>query len=248
MAASSEWWGAPAEWFDPSEPVPELAVPADEEDDLLGSPSFDLDIDQCMYWADDGETWIGDASGDGEGVSAEEAESHAANMMLSKYHSGKWHATDICKLCYWLKCAGLKHAVAELSKKPGQHSSNYNKHMKHVIGLDGQGETLQHLSVPVSDNADGSRGRYDLHVIHPHEALNKEISESPELHDTLATHVRESKLPPIYTQHPVAIASEKKAQPIVIYIDGVPTTKRDGVIGVWTDFVLSPKRHLFAVV
>ena len=62
-----------------------------------------------------------------------------------------------------------------------------------------------------------------------------------ELEAVLAEHVQKDMLPPVYTEHPVAVASGMKAQPIEIYIDGVPTTKKDGVLGIWVRFVLSKK-------
>ena len=202
MAASSSGvWHAPVGWVDPSG-HPSLPDEVTYNDDLLLGFNFDSDDD---HWGEDGETWLGESLD--EEVSVEEAEQHATDILMSKYHNGgRMYATDICKLCYWLKKAGLSFSVAALAKKPGLHTSNYNRHVKHVLGMDQEDETLQHLSVPVSDVVDGSRSEYLLPVIHPHELLNKEFSESPELKTKLATHVRENKLPPLYTDHPVAIS------------------------------------------
>ena len=45
-------------------------------------------------------------------------------------------------------------------------------------------------------------------------------------------------------QHPVAKASAYTAQPCLLYLDGVPTVKKDGVLGIWVHLLLSDKRHL----
>ena len=42
----------------------------------------------------------------------------------------------------------------------------------------------------------------------------------------------------------VAVASGHKAFPIIIYVDGVPTTKRDGELAFWCYILGSKKRHL----
>ena len=76
------------------------------------------------------------------------------------------------------------------------------------------------------------------------------MMESPEITQMLANAVASRSLPPVYLEHPVAIASGYKAQPIAFYVDGVPHSKTDGTIGFWFYFILSPKkkRHLAAVV
>ena len=64
----------------------------------------------------------------------------------------------------------------------------------------------------------------------------------------LRGHVVAGTLPPVYTEHPVAVASSMQAQPLALYMDGVPTTKRDGVLGIWVYFLLSDERHLCCVI
>ena len=139
-------------------------------------------------------------------------------------------------------------AVSELALRPGLDTTRYSKHLKRVLGLDEEDEMLQHLVVPVSDRSDGSRSTYKLPVILPHELLNKEMSENPRLDAKLADHVRRDLLPPIVTRHPVFIASRGTAHAVALYVDGVPTTKHDGVLGFWVYFLQSPKRHLSVVI
>ena len=104
------------------------------------------------------------------------------------------------------------------------------------------------LDIPCTASGDGSRTSYKLPVIPAYDLLNNEIIESLELAEALAREVREKKLPPLYTDHVVAKASNWTAQPVILYIDGVPTAKRDGVFGCWLYFKLSKKRHLSVVV
>ena len=56
-------------------------------------------------------------------------------------------------------------------------------------------------------------------------------------------------MPPSYMEHPVAIASGHTALPLFLYVDGVPTTKHDGVVGFWLYIpFISLRRHLVAAV
>ena len=246
--ASSSSWQDPHEWVDPSAAGSNPSGP-----EALGHVQFEwvsndtIGIDRDQYASWDGDTWVGDVDESAE-VSNEEAERNMVGILVDKLNSGKLHATDICKLCYWAKGFGAKYSVADLAKPPGLGSSKYNRHLEHVLGLDCENDTVQHLKVPCSDAADGSRTFQHLPVIPPHEQLNQEISEHPELAEALADEVRRGGLPPMYTEHPVAIASNFTAQPAALYVDGLPTTKRDGVIGFWTYFILSKKRHLCCVV
>ena len=81
-------------------------------------------------------------------------------------------------------------------------------------------------------------------VLNPHEELHKELIANPSLRESHDIMVAGNKFPAMYTDHPVAVASDHKALPIVAYLDGVPTVRKDGVLGIWVQFLMSPKRHL----
>ena len=86
MAASSSGiWDAPVEWVDPSGD-PSLPDEVIYNDDLLSGFNFDSDDD---HWGEDGETWLGDSFD--KQVSLEEAEQHATDILMSKYHNGGSH-------------------------------------------------------------------------------------------------------------------------------------------------------------
>lgn len=55
--------------------------------------------------------------------------------------------------------------------------------------------------------------------------------------------------PPAYLEHPVTRSAGvgERVVLIALYTDGVPTTKRDGVIGFWVYSLLSMRRHLVAI-
>ena len=255
-AGSNDVWVDPTmhmggvDWVDPTDDN----VLSEEWSEQTTQPEpllFDLEADQDSHW-DHGRgggqsaEWIG-APVDCDDVSREDASRFLVDMVLDKYNNGKWFATDICKLAYWAEKGGMVGAITELSLRPGLSTSAYSKHVKKVVGIDMGHECLQWLQVPCSDSGDGSRTTMALPVINPHEVLNQEMGEDGgEIDSKLAQLVKDCMVPPVYTSHTVAIASGMKAQPGVLYVDGVPTTKKDGLLGFWVYFLLSrrKKRHL----
>ena len=236
------------EWVDPSTgsktDKPQYSGEFDVPSDFL--PIWSVNEPSC--W--EGDEWTGDPLEE-TGHTFEFASRTLADILLAKFNAGKWYAADICKMAYWVKAmtGGRAGPAAELSKRPGLPTGHYNKHMKVITGVADEDETLDHLEMPCSDSGDGSRISYRLPVIPPHEHLNREMGERREvLEERLASHVRGDKLPPIYTEHPVTAKTRGRAQPIALYIDGVPTTKTDGVLGIWVYFCLSEARHLVAVI
>lgn len=183
MSASSHVWVDPT-----ATPIP-TSLPIQQE--WIG---HDLEPD-C--W--DGDQWVGDPGQADDNTDRDAASKQLADMLLDKYHSGRWFATDICQLCWYAKQGGMTGAVADLAKRPGLHTSHYNRHIEKVLGYSGSNEQYQWLDIPCSDVADGSRTSYRIPVISPTEVLDKELSERPGLKDILAENVQQNKLPPIYT-------------------------------------------------
>lgn len=83
--------------------------------------------------------------------------------------------------------------------------------------------------------------------INAYEALHEEVSNSPELLEELKRGVANGEWPPSYMSHPVAIASEWTALPVAFYLDGVPYTNNDGLLGFWMYNLISSTRHLLGV-
>ena len=249
-------------WLDPSVPVPSVlapppqprSVPECEWADPLSAqlpwpcpgeePESIWDLQrEIEHWRE--HEWVGDSD---VASTAEEASLDLTNYLLEKLNSGKMFATDVCKIASWCEIGGMKGAIVTLAKRSGLPTSHYNRHLQKVQGLSGEGETLATLHIPSTDSSDGSRISYPLPVIPPFELLNREMAEEKaKLDEVLAAAIRDNLVPPVYTSHPVAVASQMKAHPLVLYMDGVPTTKRDGVLGIWLSFTLSPKRHLCCV-
>ena len=175
MSGSGDIWVDPSiggegtEWVDACPPSIRLEafdiggeLPDNSDDGVPEARVFDCEVDDDECW--DGEDWLGEAVGPGEVISAEEASRILSDILIDKFNRGSMYATDICKMCYWMKLGGMIGAVTELARRPGLHPSRYSTHIKKKIGLTGEEETLQRIAIPSSDTNDGSRQAYMLPV------------------------------------------------------------------------------------
>ena len=135
-----------------------------------------------------------------------------SHKLTHKWQAGDWWATDICEIAFYCKAAGLGGSVAELAKRPGLDSGKYSDHVKKVTGFNADPEMYEYLQAPGRDKRDGSRTLLKIPVRNPHECLQQEIVEDQTLVDKHAEHVEQGLLPPIYTEHMVAVSSGLKAQ------------------------------------
>ena len=75
--------------------------------------------------------------------------------------------------------------------------------------------------VPGHSKCDYSRTVHEVPVRLPHEVIDKEISEDPDLAKQLAIKVSDGSLPPSYHNHPVVSSSPDPVMPLALFLDGV---------------------------
>ena len=207
-----------------------------EEEYIEAGPAANMPDTSDKYWADPAE-----------------ATQEVLDLLLDKWTTGeRIYAVDVCVICWWLKLAGIGGLVADISKRPGGQPGKYKGHLRRKLGIDKLASArLSTLSVPCSDKHTGVRVDHKMPVWNPYEAINLEVAEDETLHQTWRDAVDGDSLPPMYTDHVVvqsAAARAKTALGLCLYVDGVPTTKRDGLIGFWVYVLESTKRHLCAVI
>ena len=94
-----------------------------------------------------------------------------------------------------------------------------------------------------------SRASVTIPVKPVHEALLKELEESPLLVDELKSLVDAKALPRSYYAHPLVQENPgEQLFPYELYLDGVPYSLVDSVVGVWAKNCLSGNRHLCALI
>ena len=106
---------------------------------------------------------------------------------------------------------------------------------------------LYEFTVPGHSKYDLTRTLHTLPSVTAFEALCNELAETPEFRFNFDP----AELPPVYHEHRVVrdgAAAGVDVVPTALYVDGVPYTKTDGVIGWWLVNIASGRRHLLVVV
>jgi len=81
-----------------------------------------------------------------------------------------------------------------------------------------------------------------------HEALAKEMDGDAALRTKLGQLIRDRALPDCYYDHPVVKRHEgRHVLPVALYLDAVPWSQSDSVLGFWLICLVSGRRYLWAV-
>jgi len=123
---------------------------------------------------------------------------------------------------------------------------HFQRHLDTVTGIDMKSQMSWRytVDVPQHDKYDASRTSHALAVSVPHEDLNEEILSDP----TILQRASAMSWPPAYYANPIVRAVANIVIPLALYLDGVPSTKRDGVLGIFIYNLVTLKRHLIAVI
>ena len=172
------------------------------------------------------------------------------DMIVGMYMKGQVSAKQLCTLCWWATKAGLRGPACELGMKPvaddglQRGEGRYQKHLDTLLGFKDSDEKLYHVGYQGHSKYDAARSRHTLPTIPPHEAIADEVSATPDLIDEHARSVATCDWPPAYTDHVVVSSTTATVLPLAVYIDGVPYSRTDSVLGFWVENMASGARHL----
>ena len=112
----------------------------------------------------------------------------------------------------------------------------------------GDQQCLYNLSLPCSAPPGEEDTEVRTMAICPHEAFCEMCAADNSLLQATREAVEDGTLPDAYTTHPVSLANPggPPAVPISLFIDGVPYSQTDGVVGVWLIEEVHGQRRLLA--
>ena len=103
------------------------------------------------------------------------------------------------------------------------------------------------MKVPGQGKHDLQRSEQNIHIVPGYEQMLRDIDEKIE-NQLVELRSRRDGLPDQYWDHPVVLQDpESLIYPIGIYIDGVPYSLTDGVIGFWMINLITQKRYLISL-
>lgn len=166
-------------------------------------------------------------------------------LMTSMLMSGAISARLFCVLIWWVSGFCDSEKLRNLGKKPGCSSGNYAKHIDARMGFKKRTRDFYHLQVPGHQRHDLSRTSHRLPALVGHEMLDDEIRNDPTVRIKLREAVEGGILPPAY--HDSLTVQAAEGHPVVpcgIYVDAVPYSRTDSILGFWLINLISGSRHL----
>ena len=158
-------------------------------------------------------------------------------------------ALRFCNLCFFAAKAGMRGPAKVYGSAPGKQTGQYQRKLNRLLGHIDHEKTLKRLTVMGQWKYDLSRQPHNVYVNPLHEALAAEIENDP----TLLTTKLEDRLRAgdfdheRYESHPVTQSDGPPVLPLSIFVDGVPYSKTDSVVGIWGYNEVSHMRHLLVV-
>ena len=200
---------------------------------------------------------VGDISRDGfwDAERADPTEPHLAtgeeagdlliNFLLDLHFHGLMSAKTLCVIAWYSSKAGAVGNIGSYGFRPNAPSGHYQRHLDTCLCVDMKAERSWRYTVPVPGfhSHDFMRTTHDTLVNVPHESLHSELGSD----SSILKRVQSMSWPSLYWQHPVVRESPEPVVPLALYLDGVPTTNRDGAIGFWVYNLVTFKRTLVAV-
>lgn len=183
-----------------------------------------------------------------EDIPESSAADEFVRFMITLLMSSTLSATMFAQIMYYAARAGIKEAT-KYGLRPGQTSSNYSRKVKSSLGWS-ERTYFYNLELPGHSKHDVERTPQKLVVIPGFEQMDLDVGSSPTDRELLRERKRNSGgLPPSYYNHPIVqgAGEHELVYPIAIYMDGVPYSHTDSVIGFWLINLLSGMRYLISV-
>jgi hypothetical protein len=170
-------------------------------------------------------------------------------FVLNLFYTSALSAKVFCNLMWLAARAGISEA-AEYGLKPGSPSGHYFRKVKSVLRWH-KHKKFMVMHVPGQGKHDLERTIQTVHVQPGHEQLIDDYKANLETCErNLAQLKADNQLPPSYWHHPVVqgAALALLVFPIAIYLDGVPYSLTDSVVGIWLISLIDSRRYLIAVI
>ena len=175
----------------------------------------------------------------------------AAEMLESLfdlYYTSSISAQVFCVICFWAGKAGVPGEAARYGKRPGLASGHYQRHLDEVLGFKAEAAKLYEIDVAGHRKADMSRTNFKLKVRIPYESIDDELKGDPAITVRLQEAIDNGDLPQSYFEHPVVLGTPDPVLPLALYMDGLPYSLTDSVVGVWLVNLITNSRSMVAVV
>ena len=204
------------------------------------------------WWAagDSGPSWRDHDEPYYKHVPPDVAGEELVHMLTHLKSMGTLSAKQTCVLAFWAAKAGACGEVKAMGVRPDQEAGEYSKRYDKWAGVSIHAQNHYPLWLGLSMRHDAGRYWGPLPSRLPHEAFKEEMLKWSRPADLLRVALANNDLPPKYWDHEFVKASppEELVHPFSLYLDGVPFSRHDSVLGFWAQLLFSPERHLLFVI
>jgi len=170
------------------------------------------------------------------------------DKLLSLYLVNKLSSRDACELAFWASEGGIGEA-SRYGLAPGDPSDgHYSRKLKRAMGFTDRHDLLP-VEVPGHVKRLQGRTKHDIVIMPLHEQIASDLKANESCRFRLDEMLRDKELPPVYYEHPLVTSctTDEAILPIGLYLDGVPWSQSDGVLGFWGINLVSGRRYLWGV-
>ena len=193
------------------------------------------------------DAWGSGSDSDLEPMPKESPAEQLLGVLLSLLFASDISAGTFCVICHFVALCGVE-TLRPYGLAPGKQSGKYNRHLKEVLGEGDWSKSLHCIHVAGHRRHDLSRSWYKLDVAVPHSMVDEEVSAAGgAFRVKLDEAIADRELPETYYDHPLVQQSDQPVLPVALYMDAVPYSQTDSVIGFWFVNLISGMRHLFLV-
>ena len=182
----------------------------------------------------------------------EEAGQELASLLWELKHRCKLSAKYVCSIAWWaaLHAGATSGPVFDMAYRPDVGPTGTGRWSEHLDNLRRHDFSEKYrLDMPGYSKASDGRHTLSVPVVPPLEQFQAEFRLRPGLAAQVAAAIRDGVLPRRYLDHPIyrKAAPGTVVHPLVLYVDGIPTTRHGGVLCVTMYHWITKVRHLVCV-
>lgn len=192
--------------------------------------------------------WEKEDSDSEDAANQAEARQALGELLADLRMAGVLNSKQLCTIAWWASKAGSVGQVHELAFRPDAPSGHYQRHLDIVLQTRRHDARLYWIGAPGYDKKWVARQEMPFAIVPFHESLCEEVDADPSICTTAQRRTEAKEWPPCFMQHPV-LRSAPAGVPVVpytLYLDAVPYTTVDSVLGVFAYTEVSGRRHLIA--
>jgi hypothetical protein len=168
------------------------------------------------------------------------------NKLLDLHLCNKISAEDCCVSMHFAALSGIEDA-RPYALGPGSASGHYGRKLRNAMGFSRTAD-LYDMAVPGHFRHDLSRTVHTVSCLPAHEQLVDDLVNDPTCRYRLLEMFHDQALPQCYFENQIVKENPPgTVLPTAFYLDAVPFSQSDSVLGMWLINLISGRRFLFAV-